>query len=66
MFFYFHISVNVYKCRLIWARIVLCLWSGPNQNSDMGWTKAKIPLTWYAKAACVIHYQEKMEIHINE
>ena len=25
-------------------------------------SKAKIPLTWYAEAACVMRYQTKMEI----
>ena len=28
--------------------------------------KAKIPLTRYAEAACVMHHQTKMEIHVNE
>ena len=32
----------------------------------MDLNKAKIPLTQYAKATCMMHYQTKMEIHINE
>ena len=28
--------------------------------------KAKIPLTRYAEAACVMHHQTKMEMHVNE